>query len=1552
MAEIRTKLIVELPVAQLYNGTELFPIQQDGVARKTGIEDIIDYTKLQDYATWVYAATSNLYTKSLTSGYITMLVDPANDKVRPEFFIGESAFTENSILSGLSGFKFFYDEIKDNFVFTRSISSISAVKVLTAYYIDQNAYTYINNLSTSNTLSARNIYATNNVTISANSGTEPALYIIQNGSNYAIKISDATNDTTPFIIDGSGNVSIKTEKSTTDLTISGNASASGTLSASKIFVWDNVGVGTNFPNKELTVKGSISASNVIYDKDGDSMEWNSVYSYTNSTSALEASVRTFVNKNSANILEVNSKVNTTSAKWDSVYSNWNFVSARHLSAVTYVNTTSASIDNAIIQIATLPNYATNTYVNTTFVKKSGSGDAITGNLNVSGTVTVGSNLILLGSLTAFGAVVQVNPTLIQQSANSLTIDTSATIGKKLIVNGEAYLNSLYVTTNAIVTGSIKSNESVTAPVIYGGSGNSNNWNSTYTEWTSEKAKLLASTTFTGNNSTKNLSVYSTVNSSSADWESVYSNWNDLSAFDLRARTFVGDNSANILQGTSTWNNVSAFYLNARTFTGNNSTNQLSVYSQVYANSAAWENIDIVYPEWISNRNILQAAATFTGNNSAKQLSVYSNVNSNSAGWEQADKYSSIYSKNSGTYLTNLSADVRYLTKDNLPPLAYLPLSGGIMTGALTVNNPIYINYAGRSGNSTDWDNASDYFSLCAQRLSEGVTFIFVNSGNLIPTRVRELSSNWNSVFSTVCAISGMVRGTVNLVTGQINVNVNQYRVGALDVYLNGVKLVNGVDFTATTGNTIVLTEAAKNNSYVLDYTGYSTYNVANVVLKTGDTMSGTLTVPQLIVSNQQVAANITGNTSGVHVGDVNGFGNNFVKSGSLLSTNLTVTGAAIFSSPVNTSTNTLTIKNDGVGNSIFVGDAGGIDATPFVVDLNGNVGIGTPSPGSKLDVVHAPLGTVLGNEAVLARFINSNSNGNFLKIFQFRNAAGTTWDTATTRIQNITDASLQSYIDFNPLGNPWGIALGTNTKEVLTITNANKVGIDTKTPTEQLHVDGNVRVTSGSLSVSGNISGQKFYGDGSGLVNLNGRTAFLKFPDQLNKCGGGTQRSVSTFISQYNTLYQCGLNHDASFGLGSDMSHIKNGFTEIPIPLLTGETVSQFYGGYGTSYILTNFGNLYSIGRNDRGQLGVGNTTNSSYWQKVNISNVTDFSISYCDTQAGDAHCLAVSNGIPYGWGYNDYGQLGLNNTSNVYYVPTRLDNVVGSSLQSKTVTRVYAFKDRYSTWSWSFIIDSNKEVHATGYNGNYNLGFPDATQRQIFARVANVILADEIYSYGYNTNITSFIKHNSTLYSCGNGSYGQHANGTVSDKTTGFTKVSAIVDGTLKDFIVTGHRGGSCLALLNDGTVRTWGYNNQGQLGNGTVTASSSIITPVGKSYTYSNVTLNNIIKILTVGNYDWVTFYLLRDDGHIFACGYNGHGQLGMGETVQTNYFRQMTKSNLIKFIDIGSVTGASNETGLLAADQYGDIWACGYNGQYALGVGSGETSHRRVLTKCIII
>lgn len=87
-----------------------------------------------------------------------------------------------------------------------------------------------------------------------------------------------------------------------------------------------------------------------------------------------------------------------------------------------------------------------------------------------------------------------------------------------------------------------------------------------------------------------------------------------------------------------------------------------------------------------------------------------------------------------------------------------------------------------------------------------------------------------------------------------------YTVGFVDVYLNGIRLVVADDFTATDGTTIILAAAAASGDAV-EVVAYGTFNVANALLKSGDTMSGNLVVSGTSTLMSPVAiANTTGNT--------------------------------------------------------------------------------------------------------------------------------------------------------------------------------------------------------------------------------------------------------------------------------------------------------------------------------------------------------------------------------------------------------------------------------------------------------------------------------------------------------------------------------------------------------------------------------------------------------------------------------------------------------------------------------------------------------------------
>lgn len=74
-----------------------------------------------------------------------------------------------------------------------------------------------------------------------------------------------------------------------------------------------------------------------------------------------------------------------------------------------------------------------------------------------------------------------------------------------------------------------------------------------------------------------------------------------------------------------------------------------------------------------------------------------------------------------------------------------------------------------------------------------------------------------------------------------------YSPGQIDVYRNGVKMVPGTDVNISSGSTITLTTAAANGDTV-EVVGFSAVSYADVVRKTGDNMTGNLTI-----NNQPVA---------------------------------------------------------------------------------------------------------------------------------------------------------------------------------------------------------------------------------------------------------------------------------------------------------------------------------------------------------------------------------------------------------------------------------------------------------------------------------------------------------------------------------------------------------------------------------------------------------------------------------------------------------------------------------------------------------------------------
>jgi len=104
------------------------------------------------------------------------------------------------------------------------------------------------------------------------------------------------------------------------------------------------------------------------------------------------------------------------------------------------------------------------------------------------------------------------------------------------------------------------------------------------------------------------------------------------------------------------------------------------------------------------------------------------------------------------------------------------------------------------------------------------------------------SSGWAAAGSTVNGTSARFKYTASAnqttFTGSDdNGNTLAYDAGFIDVYLNGVKLVNGTDVTVTSGTSVVLATGAT-QADIIDIVGFGTFNVASIAAS--NITSGTL----------------------------------------------------------------------------------------------------------------------------------------------------------------------------------------------------------------------------------------------------------------------------------------------------------------------------------------------------------------------------------------------------------------------------------------------------------------------------------------------------------------------------------------------------------------------------------------------------------------------------------------------------------------------------------------------------------------------------------------
>jgi alpha-tubulin suppressor-like RCC1 family protein len=408
------------------------------------------------------------------------------------------------------------------------------------------------------------------------------------------------------------------------------------------------------------------------------------------------------------------------------------------------------------------------------------------------------------------------------------------------------------------------------------------------------------------------------------------------------------------------------------------------------------------------------------------------------------------------------------------------------------------------------------------------------------------------------------------------------------------------------------------------------------------------------------------------------------------------------------------------------------------------------------------------------------------------------------------------------------------------------------------------------------------------------------------KLFSGSPDGHAGFIAS-NKPYMFGRNNVGQLGLGDT--------TNRPVPTLVRNITDAVGIACGSDFtcIITSSGTAWAFGRNANGQLGDGTTTDRS--SPVAVNGIS----TAIGVAAGQGHVLyLLANGSVVGYGSDANGQLGNGTTAS---------NSVNATLAYVTMPSPTdpTFKARYIACGsyHSVMVLENGSCYTFGDNTYNQLGVTLASSSStpvIVPGISNVVSA------ACGEYHTLLVRYDGEVLSCGRNNSGQCGVGNTST-VTAFTSIWTGTELSSKGLSISvdGGTGHSILAL-DDGTVKVFGTNATGQLGVGPSVA--SYVTPT---------TLNGYSAYSVACGKDF-SFLLLKNSAvysnAIVAFGNNVYGNMGDSQTnvalrwIPNRIYEDASTRKLV------SSASSSGSTGYIETD--GVAYVCGTNADYQLGDG----------------
>ena len=335
--------------------------------------------------------------------------------------------------------------------------------------------------------------------------------------------------------------------------------------------------------------------------------------------------------------------------------------------------------------------------------------------------------------------------------------------------------------------------------------------------------------------------------------------------------------------------------------------------------------------------------------------------------------------------------------------------------------------------------------------------------------------------------------------------------------------------------------------------------------------------------------------------------------------------------------------------------------------------------------------------------------------------------------------------------------------------------------------------------------------------------------------------------------------------------------------------VTNIAAGAFHSLFLKSDGSLWAMGDNYYGQLGDGTTTSTNRPEQIISNDVVAIA-------AGYGHTLFIkSDGSLWGMGWNTYGQLGDGNTINTSQ-PTEIVSNGVIAIAAGGFHSLFVKSDG-SLWAMG-----RNDVGQLGDGTlNYQVNQPEEI-------VSNMVIA---VGAGYGHSL--FLKSDGSLWVMGLNNYGQLGDGTSNYSVN---RPEQIVSNGVVAISGTGtsEANSHSLFIKSDGSLWGMGYNQFGQLGDGTFSTTNRPELIVS----------SNVVAIAG----GWSHSLFLKSNGSLWAMGDNYYGQLGDGTFNTTNKPEEIASSNVV------AIAAGDSHSLFLKSD--GSLWVMGHNNDGQLGDG----------------